>query len=42
MNRRLLSLVLRLRDALQDFDSWIFWNWESKLRAKIRREVGKQ
>jgi hypothetical protein len=36
--KTLLMLVLRLRDALQDLDTWIFGKWESKLRDKVRRE----
>lgn len=38
MNRLLLDWVLRLTYALDDLSRWIYFNWESKLRDKIRRE----
>lgn len=38
MNRLLLDLVLRLTYILEDFTRWMYFNWESKLRQKIRQE----
>jgi hypothetical protein len=42
LNDLLLTIVLRLRDALQDLDTWLFFHVESRLRQNDRnRQAGK-
>lgn len=34
----LLDLVMRLHYLLEDLDKWLFFHWESELRAKMRKD----